>query len=67
MVRVADVNDNMPRLARRHWDLVVVETWGTEAPPDHSTILEIAATDRDHYNHFHYRVSGDMRRLVRCE
>ncbi|KAK4315380.1 hypothetical protein Pmani_013299 [Petrolisthes manimaculis] len=56
VVLVADVNDNMPRLARRHWDLVVVETWGNEGPPDHSTLLEIAAADRDHDNHFHYRV-----------
>ncbi|XP_069945504.1 putative neural-cadherin 2 isoform X2 [Cherax quadricarinatus] len=55
VVRLADVNDNSPRLARQLWELQVEETWG-EGPPDNKTILEISAADRDTSNYFFYRV-----------
>ncbi|XP_069945615.1 putative neural-cadherin 2 isoform X3 [Cherax quadricarinatus] len=55
VVRLTDVNDNSPRLARREWELEVDETWG-DGPPGNDTILEISATDRDTTNYFFYRV-----------
>ncbi|XP_042879004.1 neural-cadherin-like, partial [Penaeus japonicus] len=55
VVRVLDLNDNSPLLARRQWDLEVDETWGSTAP-DNKTILELTATDRDTANLMHYRV-----------
>ncbi|XP_047498494.1 neural-cadherin-like [Penaeus chinensis] len=55
LVRLTDVNDNSPRLARPQWELKVPETWGAAPPPD-DTILEITASDRDTANHFFYRV-----------
>lgn len=58
LVRLTDVNDNSPRLARPQWELKVPETWGAAPPPD-DTILEITASDRDTANHFFYRVSQD--------
>lgn len=58
VVRLLDVNDNAPRLARRVWDLEVDESWGQEEPGDNaSTILEITAADPDTANYFIYRVS----------
>lgn len=55
VIRLSDVNDNSPRLARKQWDLTVQETWGDRAP-DNTTLLEIAAADRDTANYFYYRV-----------
>nr|XP_045604889.1 putative neural-cadherin 2 [Procambarus clarkii] len=55
VVRLADVNDNSPRLARREWQLEVEETWG-DGPPGNDTILEIASFDPDTTNYFSYRV-----------
>lgn len=52
---MSDVNDNSPRLARKQWNLTVQETWG-EQEPENTTLLEIAAADRDTANYFHYRV-----------
>lgn len=57
VVRLADVNDNSPRLARQLWQLEVDETWG-DGPPGNHTILEVSAADRDDTsNYFYYRVS----------
>lgn len=56
IVRLADVNDNSPRLARQLWELEVDETWG-KGPPNDTTILEVSAADRDTSNYFYYRVS----------
>lgn len=58
VVRLADVNDNSPRLARQLWELEVDETWG-KGPPNNTTILEVSAADRDTSNYFYYRVSED--------
>ncbi|XP_063847144.1 neural-cadherin-like [Scylla paramamosain] len=55
VVRLADVNDNSPRLARDVWAVEVDETWG-EAPPDNTTLLQITAADKDTSNYFYYRV-----------
>ncbi|XP_071534107.1 uncharacterized protein [Panulirus ornatus] len=55
VIRLADVNDNSPRLARQLWELEVDETWG-EGPPDNSTLLEMSTVDRDTSNYFFYRV-----------
>ncbi|XP_050721664.1 putative neural-cadherin 2 isoform X2 [Eriocheir sinensis] len=55
VIRLSDVNDNSPRLARKQWDLTVQETWGNR-DPDNTTLLEIAAADRDTANYFYYRV-----------
>ncbi|XP_045132549.1 putative neural-cadherin 2 [Portunus trituberculatus] len=55
VIRLSDVNDNSPRLARKQWNLTVQETWG-EQEPENTTLLEIAAADRDTSNYFHYRV-----------
>lgn len=55
VIRLSDVNDNSPRLARKQWDLTVQETWG-DREPDNTTLLEIAAADRDTSNYFYYRV-----------
>ncbi|XP_045138941.1 putative neural-cadherin 2 isoform X2 [Portunus trituberculatus] len=55
VIRLSDVNDNSPRLARKQWDLTVQETWG-DKEPENTTLLEIAAADRDTANHFYYRV-----------
>ncbi|XP_063879939.1 putative neural-cadherin 2 isoform X2 [Scylla paramamosain] len=55
VVRLADVNDNSPRLARQLWELEVDETWG-KGPPNDTTILEVSAADRDTSNYFYYRV-----------
>ncbi|XP_069982972.1 putative neural-cadherin 2 isoform X4 [Penaeus vannamei] len=55
VVRVLDLNDNSPLLARRQWDLEVDETRGTAAP-DNRTLLELVATDRDTANLMYYRV-----------
>ncbi|XP_063588682.1 putative neural-cadherin 2 [Penaeus indicus] len=54
VVRLADVNDNSPRLTRQLWELEVEETWGTDAPAN-TTLLEITAADRDTANYFFYR------------
>ena len=56
VVRLADVNDNSPRLARSEWYLEMDETWGL-GPPDNSTLLTVAANDMDTANYFFYRVS----------
>ncbi|KAK4290981.1 hypothetical protein Pmani_036157, partial [Petrolisthes manimaculis] len=55
VVRLADVNDNSPRLARQMWELEVDETWGDGAPAN-DTLLEISVTDKDISNYFFYRV-----------
>ncbi|XP_050704354.1 putative neural-cadherin 2, partial [Eriocheir sinensis] len=55
VIRLSDVNDNSPRLARKQWDLTVQETWG-DRQPENTTLLEIAAADRDTANYFYYRV-----------
>ncbi|KAG0718543.1 Neural-cadherin [Chionoecetes opilio] len=55
VVRLADVNDNSPRLARQLWELEVDETWG-KGPPNDTTILEVSAADGDTSNYFFYRV-----------
>lgn len=52
---MSDVNDNSPRLARKQWNLTVQETWG-DSSPENTTLLEIAAVDRDTANYFYYRV-----------
>ncbi|XP_042231191.1 putative uncharacterized protein DDB_G0291812 [Homarus americanus] len=56
VVRLADVNDNSPRLARREWELEMDETWGS-GPPSDDTILEVSAADPDTSNYFFYRAS----------
>ncbi|XP_071536735.1 putative neural-cadherin 2 isoform X2 [Panulirus ornatus] len=55
LVRLGDVNDNSPRLARRHWHLEVDETPGV-GPPSNNTLLELSAADRDTHNQFFYKV-----------
>ncbi|KAK4295368.1 hypothetical protein Pmani_032058, partial [Petrolisthes manimaculis] len=55
VVRLADVNDNSPRLTRNLWRLDVEETWGDDAPSN-TTLLEISTTDHDTSNYFFYRV-----------
>ncbi|MPC26466.1 putative neural-cadherin 2 [Portunus trituberculatus] len=58
VIRVADQNDNSPRLARRLWELQVEETPPT-IPPPNTTLLELTAADRDAHNTFLYRVVPD--------
>ncbi|XP_066955765.1 LOW QUALITY PROTEIN: putative neural-cadherin 2 [Macrobrachium rosenbergii] len=55
IVRLVDVNDNSPRLAKKMWEVDVDETWGT-GPHDNETLLEISVSDRDMSNYFSYRV-----------
>ena len=55
VVRLSDVNDNAPRLARSEWYLEIDETWG-DGTPDNSTLLTVAANDKDTSNYFFYRV-----------
>ncbi|XP_068213121.1 putative neural-cadherin 2 [Palaemon carinicauda] len=55
IIRLVDVNDNSPRLAKKMWELEMDETWGRQ-PPDNSTLLEISVSDRDTNNYFFYRV-----------
>ncbi|ROT75900.1 Neural-cadherin [Penaeus vannamei] len=55
VVRLADVNDNSPRLTRELWEAEVEETWGA-GPPAGDTLLEVTADDRDTSNYFFYRV-----------
>ncbi|CAL4064812.1 unnamed protein product, partial [Meganyctiphanes norvegica] len=55
VVRLADVNDNSPRLIQPLWEIKVVETWGA-GPSDNSTLLKLSARDQDSHNHFYYRV-----------
>ncbi|XP_042205076.1 uncharacterized protein LOC121854466 [Homarus americanus] len=55
VVRLADVNDNSPRLTRDLWQVEVDETWGDGAPTNH-TLLQISTTDHDTSNYFFYRV-----------
>ncbi|XP_037779315.1 putative neural-cadherin 2 [Penaeus monodon] len=55
VVRLADVNDNAPRLTRELWEAEVEETWGA-GPPRDDTLLEITTDDRDTSNYFFYRV-----------
>lgn len=57
VVRLADVNDNSPRLTRQLWQLEADETWGA-GPVDNSTLLEITAADPDAVNYFFYRVGS---------
>ena len=56
LVRVADQNDNPPRLARRRWE-VEVEEMPLAVPPPNTTLLELTAADRDTTTSLHYRVS----------
>ncbi|XP_066957970.1 putative neural-cadherin 2 isoform X2 [Macrobrachium rosenbergii] len=55
VVRLADVNDNSPRLTRELWQVEVNETWAS-GPPDNSTLVEISTLDHDTSNYFFYRV-----------
>ncbi|XP_064093764.1 putative neural-cadherin 2 isoform X1 [Macrobrachium nipponense] len=55
IIRLVDVNDNSPRLAKKMWEVEMDETWG-RGPPDNSTLLEISVSDRDTNNYFFYRV-----------
>ncbi|XP_045130739.1 neural-cadherin-like isoform X2 [Portunus trituberculatus] len=55
IIRVSDIDDNPPRLARKRWDLTVQETWGNSGSAN-TTLLEIAASDRDAASYFYYRV-----------
>ncbi|XP_064115232.1 putative neural-cadherin 2 [Macrobrachium nipponense] len=55
IVRLVDVNDNSPRLAKKMWEVDVDETWG-EGPHSNETLLEISVSDRDMSNYFSYRV-----------
>ncbi|XP_068228176.1 neural-cadherin-like [Palaemon carinicauda] len=55
IVRLVDVNDNSPRLAKKMWEVDVDETWGS-GPPDNETLLEISVSDKDMSNYFSYRV-----------
>ena len=57
VVRLADVNDNSPRLSRDLWAVEVDETRG-EGPPDDLTLLQITTNDKDTSNYFYYRVRG---------
>ncbi|XP_066968094.1 putative neural-cadherin 2 [Macrobrachium rosenbergii] len=58
IVRLADVNDNAPRLSKKIWEVEVNETWGA-GPPDNATLLEISVSDQDTANYFFYRVVED--------
>ncbi|XP_042866471.1 putative neural-cadherin 2 [Penaeus japonicus] len=55
VIRLVDVNDNSPRLAHRHYNLELNETFG-DRDPDNTTLLELLAADRDTTNYFFYRV-----------
>lgn len=56
VVRLADVNDNSPRLEQKQWKVEVDETWGS-GPPDETSLLQISVLDPDTSNYFYYRVS----------
>lgn len=56
VVRLADVNDNAPRLSRHLWAVEVDETSGAAPPDTNLTLLQLTATDRDTANYFYYRV-----------
>ncbi|XP_064077719.1 LOW QUALITY PROTEIN: neural-cadherin-like [Macrobrachium nipponense] len=58
LVRLRDENDNSPHLARKSWDLEIVETPG-EGRPDSSTLLEMTVGDPDSHNDFHFRIVKD--------
>ncbi|ROT70200.1 DN cadherin-like protein [Penaeus vannamei] len=55
LVRLADVNDNSPRLTRQLWQVEVDETWGS-GPQSNVTLLEVTASDPDTANYFFYRI-----------
>ncbi|KAK8754586.1 hypothetical protein OTU49_016766, partial [Cherax quadricarinatus] len=55
VVRLADVNDNSPRLTRDLWQVEVDETWG-DGPPTNHTLLQVSTADHDTSNYFFYRV-----------
>ncbi|XP_068245433.1 putative neural-cadherin 2 [Palaemon carinicauda] len=55
VVRLADINDNSPRLTRELWKVEVNETWAS-GPPDNMTLVEISTLDHDTSNYFFYRV-----------
>ncbi|XP_064095252.1 LOW QUALITY PROTEIN: putative neural-cadherin 2 [Macrobrachium nipponense] len=55
IVRLADVNDNSPRITREIWQVDVNETWGP-GPPSNTTLLQITTQDHDTSNYFYYRV-----------
>ncbi|KAG7163819.1 Neural-cadherin-like 11, partial [Homarus americanus] len=57
VVRLADVNDNSPRLARREWELEMDETWGS-GPPSDDTILEVVEASGWGWEHFGVRCVG---------
>ncbi|KAK7080331.1 Cadherin, partial [Halocaridina rubra] len=56
VVRLADVNDNSPRLARDLWDVEVNETWGGDPAPNNNTLIQFSTLDHDTSNYFFYRV-----------
>ncbi|XP_066961725.1 neural-cadherin-like [Macrobrachium rosenbergii] len=58
LVRLKDENDNLPHLARKSWDLEIVETPG-EGRPDSGTLLEMTVGDPDSHNDFHFRIVKD--------
>ncbi|XP_071513351.1 uncharacterized protein [Panulirus ornatus] len=55
VVRLADVNDNSPRLTRDLWQVEMDETWGHGAPSN-DTLLQVSTADHDTSNYFFYRV-----------
>nr|XP_045603724.1 putative neural-cadherin 2 isoform X2 [Procambarus clarkii]XP_045603725.1 putative neural-cadherin 2 isoform X2 [Procambarus clarkii] len=55
VVRLADVNDNSPRLTQDLWQVEVDETWG-DGPPSNHTLLQVTTADHDTSNYFFYRV-----------
>ncbi|KAK4300601.1 hypothetical protein Pmani_027211 [Petrolisthes manimaculis] len=55
VVRLADVNDNSPKLEQKLWQVEVDETWGN-GPPDDTSLLQISVLDPDTSNYFYYRV-----------
>ncbi|XP_068219630.1 putative neural-cadherin 2 [Palaemon carinicauda] len=55
VVRLADVNDNSPRLSRDLWEVDVKESWRGEAPSNR-TLAQFTTVDHDISNYFFYRV-----------
>ncbi|XP_071513117.1 putative neural-cadherin 2 [Panulirus ornatus] len=54
VVRLADVNDNSPRLTRDLWQVEVDETWGSGGASN-ATLLVVSTADHDTSNYFFYR------------
>lgn len=49
------MNDNSPRFARREWQVIINETYGTSTP-ENTTLFEITVNDLDTSNNFLFRV-----------